>query len=260
MEDLRKYNPEGSQLRNLQYRILDILIEVDKICRKHHIQYWLAAGTLLGAVRHGGFIPWDDDIDIEVPWSDYVRLVDYLQKELPDDMKVQTCDTDKYWLQTYAKVRDLNSHIVEKTIKSPSRYQYNGVYIDIFPVESESRLLYWTGRILHGYLDRSSLKNDSQYDWLIIGWFKALKGLFSVFRCIDKIFASKQYFDVTYGVHFTNRHAKQYIFPLQKITFENRQFLSPNNPDKYLKELFSDYMKIPEENNRKSHADYVELF
>ena len=61
-ESLRaKYNPEGSELRRLQMRMLDILIVVDEICRRHDIPYWIEGGTLLGAVRHGGFIPWDDD-------------------------------------------------------------------------------------------------------------------------------------------------------------------------------------------------------
>ena len=61
-----RFNPEGSLLRQHQLRMLDILIEIDKICQKHNINYWIDGGTLLGAVRHGGFIPWDDDIDIAV--------------------------------------------------------------------------------------------------------------------------------------------------------------------------------------------------
>lgn len=260
MDDLRKYNSEGSQLRNLQYRILDILIEVDKICKRHHVRYWLAAGTLLGAVRHSGFIPWDDDIDIEIPREDYLKLVKYLEEELPDNMKLQTYKTDKYWLHLYAKVRDTNSYISEKTANREPRFQYKGVYIDIFPVESESRLFYWIGRILHGFLERSNLKYNRMYDWLSLGYFYLLKGLFSMFRIIDKVFASKKFYDVTYGVHFTNKHAKKYIYPLQQIIFEGHLFSAPQNPDGYLKELFHDYMRIPEEKNRRNHADKVELF
>ena len=84
-EELRKrFNPEGSMLRRQQMRMLEILLEVDRICKKHDIPYWLSSGTLIGAMRHDGFIPWDDDLDIEMLRSDYLRLMEVLPKELPD--------------------------------------------------------------------------------------------------------------------------------------------------------------------------------
>ena len=84
MEDFSKYNGEGTMLRKAQLRMLDILIAVDKICRKHNIPYWLDYGTLLGAVRHGGFIPWDDDLDISMMKEDYDRFLTIASKELPE--------------------------------------------------------------------------------------------------------------------------------------------------------------------------------
>ena len=69
-----EYNPDGSILRTVQLNLLDILIEFDRICRKHHIDYWLEYGTLLGAERHGGFIPWDDDLDVSILKKDKKRL------------------------------------------------------------------------------------------------------------------------------------------------------------------------------------------
>ena len=71
MDDFSKFNGEGTVLRRAQMREVAILQEVDKICRKHGIKYWIDFGTLLGAVRHGGFIPWDDDLDISMLSSDY---------------------------------------------------------------------------------------------------------------------------------------------------------------------------------------------
>ena len=82
-EELRKrFNPEGSLLRRQQMRMLEILLEVDKICQKHQIPYWLSSGTLIGAMRHDGFIPWDDDLDIEMMRDDYLRLMASLPRVL----------------------------------------------------------------------------------------------------------------------------------------------------------------------------------
>ena len=79
----QRFNPDGSLLRRQQLRMLEILVEIDKICQHHQIPYWLSSGTLIGAVRHNGFIPWDDDLDIEMMRSDYLRLMDILPRELP---------------------------------------------------------------------------------------------------------------------------------------------------------------------------------
>ena len=87
MEDLSLYNPEGSELRRMQRKMLEILDAFDAICRKHSINYWLACGTLLGARRHGGFIPWDDDLDVTILLSDYKKLVSVLKEELPRQFK-----------------------------------------------------------------------------------------------------------------------------------------------------------------------------
>ena len=74
------FNPDGSSLRKFQLDSLDVLIEVDRFCRKHSIQYWLCGGTMLGAVRHGGFIPWDDDIDIDMLESEFKKFEKAVEK------------------------------------------------------------------------------------------------------------------------------------------------------------------------------------
>ena len=95
-EDLRvKYNPDGSILRQHQLKMLDILIVIDGICKKHGIKYWISDGTLLGAVRHGGFIPWDDDLDIQMMRKDFKHFIKIISKELPENLVLQTHKTDK---------------------------------------------------------------------------------------------------------------------------------------------------------------------
>ena len=128
----QRFNPDGSLLRRQQMRMLELLIEVDRICKKHNIKYWLGSGTLIGAARHKGFIPWDDDLDIEMLWDDYKHLMKVLPDELPETMALQTTETDPNYFFFYAKVRDRRSHLEEQN-QYDRVWREQGIYIDIFP-------------------------------------------------------------------------------------------------------------------------------
>ena len=97
-----EYNPDGSILRRQQVKMLDILLHVDKFCKEHNITYWLSSGTLLGAVRHGGFIPWDDDLDIEMRREDFLRFKSLWKDS--DDYIMQSHENDLYYIMPYAKM------------------------------------------------------------------------------------------------------------------------------------------------------------
>ena len=120
------------QLRTCQLKQLGILEEIDRICRKHNISYWLDGGSLLGAVRHGGFIPWDDDIDIAMPQDDARRFAEVAPKELPSTLRLQTPDTENT-REPIMKVRDLNSFYVEGNEDFSLDYS-KGLFVDIFPM------------------------------------------------------------------------------------------------------------------------------
>ena len=95
-EELRaRFNPEGSPLRRQQMVMLEMVTVLDKICKKHDIPYFLYGGTLLGAFRHNGFIPWDDDLDVAMMRQDYKRLMKVLPAKLPSYIALQNNDTDK---------------------------------------------------------------------------------------------------------------------------------------------------------------------
>ena len=127
---LEEYNSRN--LRACQLKQLAILEVVDKICRRNFISYWLDGGTLLGAVRHGGFIPWDDDIDIAMRSEDLRRFAEVAAAELPDGLFLQTRQTDPEVEEPIVKVRDLNSFYVEAGDNFAAAYQ-KGLYVDIFP-------------------------------------------------------------------------------------------------------------------------------
>ena len=121
-----------AHLRACQLKQLEILKEIDRICKKHHIDYWLDGGTLLGAVRHGGFIPWDDDIDIAMRQEDMQRFEQVAPSELPAHLFLQSPRTEPDSKEPIVKVRDLNSFYVEPGDDFSADYQ-KGLYVDIFP-------------------------------------------------------------------------------------------------------------------------------
>lgn len=127
-----KFTP--AQLRRLQMVELDILLELDRVCRKNNISYFLCGGTLLGAVRHGGFIPWDDDVDVGFFRDDYERFCQVFPKEANSSRYfLQTWKTDKYYRWNYGKIRRLGTEYI-RAGQEHMKYK-TGISIDIFPYD-----------------------------------------------------------------------------------------------------------------------------
>lgn len=256
-EDLREYNKEGTELRRLQLKMLDILIVVTDICDKHGLTYWLSGGTLLGAVRHGGFIPWDDDIDIELLYPDYKRLLKILPKELPSHLHLQT-PKEKTNRHLFSKVRDKYS-IIDSEEENNSNYPYKGVFIDIFPLEYSYLKLkkvvdFFYGRSLRRlkmYKPFKSLKSGFEF---CIALLMYPIGLLLFFFAKLFVFLFKPTTLVySYGIGINILRDSAYMFPVSKINFEGNTFSAPKDIDSYLADQYGDYMKIPPREKRPSH-------
>ena len=104
---------DQEMLRKAQLKMVEILKVIDMICSKHNIKWWLHYGTALGAVRHNGFIPWDDDCDIAMLRADYERFIEVVERELPDNMLFQTRDIDPAYPRKMAKIRLKDTKLVE---------------------------------------------------------------------------------------------------------------------------------------------------
>ncbi len=259
-EELRTiYNPEGSILRKVQLKMLDILRTVDTICKKHNIEYVLDGGSLLGAVRHGGFIPWDDDLDITVMRKDFKRLRKILPKELPSNLVYQDCTTDSNFPFLIAKVRDRNSCLFEENDWT-ARVKEKGIYIDIIPMEEvpnlkwKKKLDYWYGhsvRGVHHYADKKDTILSTialPFSWSIV----------SITRLVNR-FSNTDWVAHVYGWGAYNSFAKKDLYPIRRIPFEDMQACVPYNPDAVLRRLFGDYMQLPPENERNTNRHIVQI-
>jgi len=238
-------------VKQAQQIMLEILIEVDRICKKYNIDYWLDHGTLLGAVRHKGFIPWDDDLDITMLREDYEKFLQVASKEFNSKYFLQTQESDKFYKNFFTKIRYENSLYIEKEENNRKIKYHQGIFIDIFPVNCirKNKLKLFIYKSLVSF---SKLFHNRFFKNILITKF--FVKLINTFHCTD---FNKCNFLVSGGenMHYVIHIPKNYVFPLKHIQFEGYDFPVPNKYDLYLKSIFGDnYMQLPPKNKRKSHA------
>ena len=258
MTYLKNYSQRN--LREMQLKLLDILIEVRDFLDRNQIDYWLDSGTLLGAVRHGGFIPWDDDIDICVHADDMPRLVEAARRELPPHLFIQTPETDPEVRLPICKVRDITTLIVEAGDDFTKNYS-KGLYVDIFPMTSwPSFGPKFSRKMARGYCRANAILHTqhrySLRSFAEFFYFGAKRSLCKLLWNVGGLFKKKgeYYSNILADSGNGNRHLVKTIFPLSEIEFEGEKFKSPADEDQYLKDLFGDYMQLPPEDQRGGHA------
>lgn len=257
-----RFNPEGSLLRQQQNRMTEMLLEFDRICKKHHIQYWLCSGTLLGCVRHGGYIPWDDDLDVEMLRKDYLRLLKILPAELPDNLQLQTPETDDGYFYAYAKLRDKRSCLAE-TNHYDRIFQMRGVYIDIFPMERAPQWLRWIscrtlGRT-YKVLNNPRL-SDAQAKKRVRRIYRLnARFVFPLLRAFAHLCPVGKKIRYSYGIPYDDIRRDDYMFPLSTRDFEGHPMPVPKDCDPYLRDKFGDYMQLPNLDDMHLHSDELTI-
>lgn len=247
-----RFNPEGSDLRLLQLRLLKILKYIDSICSKHNIPYWLSSGTCLGAIRHGGFIPWDDDVDIEMLEKDYKRFEAIVGLKPDNGFVLQNSKNEPFYHFSYSKMRDLGEPVYEKN-SIDENYIYKGAFVDIFTLSpSRSKKTHQIAALLnlklyHVINDKSKLK---KWKYLLIS--SVIKTSYPFLKIIDSAF-EKKVMRHSLGSWFFKSRLYSHLFPLQDFKFEDTSFPVPHNYDGYLKRIYGDYNKLPNLDNIKQH-------
>lgn len=259
------------ELRRLQLSELDILIELDRICRKHHLEYRIDGGTLLGAVRHKGFIPWDDDIDVTMPRAAYVDFCRVCETELGEGFFLQNWDTDPNYRRAFGRLMKKNTRLVPEHGEWDKSLQ--GICIDIFPydylpddpeeLERIRKLDIQMQRVIYapGVVHRPGSPAKRAAFWLYSLYpmerlkrkhAEVLSGLNGKKTKLVKCFAFTEN-----RKHFG--FGSRWFDELIELEFEGRKFLAPKGYDGFLTELYGDYMQLPPVEQRKGKSAIVEL-
>ena len=244
---------------------LEMLDEVDRLCRKHGLSYWLDSGSALGAVRHNGFIPWDDDVDIGMLREDYNRFVAVAKEEMSSKYIIQDNQSEPRYGNFHIKIRKLNTIFPQSY---NSNYKYRGIQLDIFPFDyapddSIKTLSYFTLlQICRKFSDVSAMTKLSKNPIknLVQRVVRIIPG--SIYR--NYFERSCQKYNGTPTGYVTShtyrmQRKKVRIFktedmvPVKRIAFEDREYSIMNNPDAYLKAMYGDYMTLPPEDKRVYH-------
>lgn len=239
-------------LRKIQLHLLDTL---DSICKKHNLVYWLDFGTLLGAVRNGKFIPWDDDVDISMEMDSYNKFLEIAKTELPKDIFLQTPNTDPEYKQCFTKLRDNGSTFIELHEEAGMNY-HQGIFIDIFPVALYPKM----PRIFQKVLMRTTVRSYGKA--FIRKKYPALNFIIYYF-CKFVWFLLSPLKKVGYGqIPEDNGYMYavplKFLHPLTSIEFEGKNYPAPNNYHGHLEVMYGkNYMTPPPETNRTPHAKLI---
>ena len=264
---------DEKKLKKLHEVEKEILDKVANICYKNNINFQLTGGTLLGAVRHKGFIPWDDDIDITMFRKDYDKLtydkfLNIAPKELGDNYYLQCYETDENCYFPFAKIRKRDTLFDEKEISHLDCPK--GIYIDVFPFETiskpDSKILRFKAMLIKNIWDTIFVKKgihaikDTRHPFLdkllSIFSYKFLRN-WQLYLMKSVNIKNGDYLVCLCGAYDYKKdiHRLDKMVPFSKINFEGTVYPTYKIPDHYLTNLYGgDYMKLPPKEKRVNHV------
>lgn len=253
-----------------QTKQYELLVEFDRICKKNKINYFLDGGTFLGAVRHKGFIPWDDDLDVSMLRKDYEKFLKVVKKDLKKKYFFQDMDNDQFYGNIFGKLKIKNTKYTEKTtLKAKAK---DGIYIDIFPFDNiPDNIKKAKKHFLKVLIFRMLFLIKNKYLIEANTFFKKIE---LVILKIFSIFLSKKYLknklkklvskynnqDTKYVCNYATPYFNKFLFEKKWFDsyafyeFEKAKFMSLKDYDTYLKYVYNDYMTLPPVEKRVSHG------
>lgn len=262
MSDMDNEYEMDSTIKAAQARLLEMLLSIAEICEKHGISYWLDGGSALGAARHKGFIPWDDDVDIALLRKDYFKLIKVLETELPERFALQNRALDKAFHLPYSRVVDKNSYVEYRDGHIPTRklLEYQGLFVDIVYVERG----FLSIRNFVNILYKPAFYHQTLYNSLAKRVFAKVmwplvQGLVGLLRFFNFLFPKDDYV-FGYGISFQRKLKISEILPVVDVEFEGCVVKGPYDIHSYLHRYFGDYLSLPPVHERKTHAAKIEVY
>lgn len=254
---------------------LKICKEFINICKNNNLRYYIIGGTFLGAVRHKGFIPWDDDMDIAMPRKDFEKFIKIANNELPKNLKLITFENDPKYRYYLPRIVDLNTEIVEKRYSKLNEKSH--LFIDIFPIDGTPnnglkrkihylRVLFNRMLVSWYYIDTiDPSRKRSKMEKILIGLGKILptKKIIKpkkVLKKIDNLLKKNSMEDSKFSGTIMGAYRVREIVPTiyfgspTSYKFEDIELTGPEMYDEYLTHMYGDYMKPPE--NKYTNAHY----
>ena len=265
----------GDALRRLQEAEFEVLLAIDDVCAKAGISYFLDGGTCLGAVRHGGFIPWDDDVDVGMPYDDYLRFVAEAPGLLPEGYSLHSSLNTQAYAPLWVKVYKDGTRFIDRDAAEAGLEQ--AIFVDVFPYRQLSarprvarRQIRW-GTIWQrvSFLRHTAhpkIPPDTPLRSVAVAGCVAAHAVLkrvvpqrTVVRMFEKVWdvpdPGNRWVDACYP--WRDACAYDTLFPLGSIEFEGRTFPAPRDPDRFLSDLYGDYRTLPPEHECYPHLPLV---
>ena len=269
---------QNNDIGRLHETLVEILDYVVSVCEVNGLRYFLVYGSALGAYRHQGFIPWDDDLDIGLPRNDYEKFLEIMRKQPSDLYRIQNDETEEKYYLTFSKVRKQGTVFMESIAQG--MYHDNGIFVDIFPLDYivdkrslrhriKEYVISYLNHILRyaGYKNAyankcSKVKHILEHIICFPAYIFPKKWLTNMLKRLNKgkcKEADAQYF-IEYGdLRYRWAQPVEYYLPEKKMMFCGKEYNVPGQIEKYLSSTYGeDYMQLPPEEERVTHLP-VEL-